>query len=468
MRRDASFLLLGRVVSAITTVLVLAIIARTRSADDLGVVGLGLTVSLALAVLPEAGLTALFIRESAKDPARMGRLLGAMIAIRLVALPLGFVAISAIVVVAYPQHARTIMLVAIGPALQQIAELARAVFIARQRMAVAGAHTIVENVAWAAAVALCLGKGADLDIAFSAAAAAVLVSAVAAFALVLGLARVRPETPSVGEVRLLLRQGRPFAAFSTVAVVGARMDTFLIGLLLPQGIAVAGAYYAVTRLVAVAEYVPDAVSRAVYPRLSRHYAKEPERAAATLAAATSELLALGIAIPFGFALVGWWLIGLLYGPDFTAYTWLFVAFGMAMPFRYLGFIFGVALTSAELQARRTRALAIAVGISLILNIILIPTIGIAGALVAGVANWVITCVLIVPDVERIFGRLLFARELVRYLGLAILAFLVGMIVRAAVGSPLGDPIAGIIFAGVGVLGWFGRPYWERLISSGRP
>ena len=58
MRLNAIFLLVGRVVSAITTVLVLAIMARARSADDLGVVSLGLTVSLALAVLPEACLFA--------------------------------------------------------------------------------------------------------------------------------------------------------------------------------------------------------------------------------------------------------------------------------------------------------------------------------------------------------------------------------------------------------------------------
>jgi O-antigen/teichoic acid export membrane protein len=465
MRLNAIFLLVGRVVSAITTVLVLAIMARTRSADDLGVVSLGLTVSLALAVLPEAGLTALFVRESARDPERTGLLLGAMIAIRLVALPLGFVAISALVLLAYPHVAGTIMLVALGPALQQVSELGRAVFISRQRMAVAGAHTVVENIAWLGAIAVCLLTGVGLDGAFAVAAAVMAISAAVAFTLVVVLARVRPVKPPMAEIRWLLRQAGPFTLFSALVVVDLRMDTFLLGLLLPQGLAVAGIYYAVTRLVGVAEYIPDAVSRAIFPRMSREFAERPAWAAATLASATKELLALGIAIPFGFALFGSWLIGLLYGPSFTAYTWLLVAFGVAMPFRYIGLIFGGALTSAGHQSWRVRALAIAVGVSFILNLALIPVIGVTGALIAVTASWVSNCVLNIVDVDRVFGHVISPRDLVTFLGLAALAFLAGVTVRTVVGGPLGDPIAGITFAGVGLLGMFGPALRRRLRAS---
>jgi O-antigen/teichoic acid export membrane protein len=462
MRLDAVFLLAGRIVSAVTTVLVLAIIARTRSADDLGVVSLGLTVSLALAVLPEAGLNALFIRESARHPERTSPLLGAMIAIRAVALPLGLVVVSAIVLLAYPRVAGTIMLVALGPALQQISELGRAVFISQQRMAVAGAHTVAENLAWLGAVAFALGTGMSLDGAFAAAAGVVAVSAAIAFTLVFVVARVRPMRPPIGEVRWLIRRAAPFTSFSALVVADARMDTFLLGALLPQGIALAGVYYAVSRLVGVAEYLPEAVSRAIYPRMSREFATDPGWAAATLVAATRELLALGIAIPFGFALVGSWLLGLLYGPTFSAYAWLLVAFGVAMPFRYLGLIFGGALTSAGPQDRRVRALAIAVVLSLVLNVVLIPALGITGALIAVVVSWMTNCVVLAVDVDRIFGPTLSLRDIVKFVALAGLAFVVGMAVRTIVGGSMGDPLAGIAFAAVGLVGLFGRSLRDRL------
>jgi O-antigen/teichoic acid export membrane protein len=334
-------------------------------------------------------------------------------------------------------------------------------------MAIAGAHTVIENIAWLGAIGLALGSGADLDAAFTAAAAVMAGSAALAFALVVVLARVRPENPSESDVRYLLRQAGPFASFSALAVVAARMDTFLLGLLLPQGLAAAGVYYAMTRLVAVAEYLPDAVSRALYPRLSREFATDRARAGSTLVSATREVLALGIAIPFGFALVGPWLIELVYGPAFISYSWLLVAFGAAMPFRYLGFIFGVALTSAGRQSRRVQDLAIAVAISLVLNVVLIPSIGITGALISVVAGWVATCVLIVPDVNHLFGRVILLGDVVRSLGLAVVATVAAMTARAVAGGTLGDPIAAITFACVGLVGMFGRVRLESLVARAR-
>jgi O-antigen/teichoic acid export membrane protein len=461
MRRDAIYLLAGRVVSAVTTVIVIAIIARTRSADDLGVVSLGLAMGLALAVLPEAGLTALFIRECARNPDRTGPLLGAMVAIRLVALPVGVVVVSAIALLAYPHVAGTIVLIALGPAFQQVAELGRAVFISRQRMAVAGAHTVVENVVWAGTIAVCLRSGVDLDGTFAIATASMAGSGAVSFGLVLLLARVRPEKPAAGEVRWLLRQAGPFTSFSALVVLDARMDTVLLGLLLPQGLAVAGAYYAVTRLVGVAEYLPDAVSRAIYPRLSSEFPDDPHRAATTLYTATRELLALGIAIPFGFALVGAWALGLLFGPAFSAYTWLLVAFGLAMPFRYIGLIFGFALTASGHQTRRVRALAIAVGASFLLDIVLIPVAGVTGALVAVAASWVVNCILVVLDVNRIFRPVVKSGHILQFTGLAAIAFLVGIVIRTAVGGALADPLSGLVFVGVGLFGMFGWPAWAR-------
>lgn len=455
MTRDAAFLFAGRVVSALTTVVVLALIARTSSLEELGVVALGLTVSLALAVLSEAGLTALFIYDVAGAPERTGRLLGAMLAIRAVALPAVFVGIGILVLLAYPNEARTIMIVALAPALQQVSELGRSVFIARKRMAIASAHSIVENIAWATTIAVGIDAGMSLDRTFALSAIVVAVCAVGAFGLVALLERVVPQKPRRLDIRGLLHQAGPFTAFSTLAVVAARMDTVLIGLLLPGGVAVAGAYYTIARLAAAAEYLPEAVSRAIYPSLVRHVADDPPRASRILAMATRDLLVVGIAIPFGFAVVGGWLIGLLYGDDFARFDWLLIGFGLAMPFRYVGMLYGFALTSAGLQARRLRALAVAVAVSLGLSIVLLPAIGVAGALLAGVAGWVINCLLLSPDILRTFGRVLAARDIVLATVVSAVGFGAAILVRSALPSPVGEIAGGLVFGAIvagGVVG----------------
>ena len=55
-------------ISALTTVVVLAIVARSGDPGELGLVAVGLTVGLVLAVISEAGLSALLIREVARAP----------------------------------------------------------------------------------------------------------------------------------------------------------------------------------------------------------------------------------------------------------------------------------------------------------------------------------------------------------------------------------------------------------------
>lgn len=461
MTRDAGFLLAGRVVSAFTTVLVLALIARVRTEEELGVVALGLTLSLALAVLPEAGLTSLFIYDSATEPARTGRMLGSLLLLRGVTLPPVAVALGVIVAVAYPNHALTMMTIAVGPALQQISELGRSVFIARGRMAVASAHSIAENVAWAGAIAAGAALGTSLNVMFAAAALAVIASMIAIFGLAALLEHVVPDPPTRSDLTSIVRRGGSFAVFSTLAVVGARMDTFLIGLMLPGGVAVAGAYYAIARLVAAAEYVPDAVSRAIYPTLVRQRAEKSGAPSTVLARTLRDMVALGVAIPFGFALVGYALIELIYGPDLASYAWLFIAFGIAMPFRYVGFVFGIAVTSAGLQSKRARAMAIAVALSLALNLILLPAIGVAGAVVAGIAGWLANCLLLGADVFAVFGRVLSVRDLARPVAVALLGFLCGLGVRVLAPGVPGDLIAGAVFAAIVLLSLFD---WPRQFS----
>jgi O-antigen/teichoic acid export membrane protein len=191
MSRDALVLFVARVISAFSTVAVLAIVARLGDPVALGIVALGLTIGLALAVFSEAGLTALLIREVARDPDRSGTVLTAILLTRAVALPAVLLIAGLFLANTYPADAALILLVALGPAIQQVGELARSVFIARKRIPVASAHSIVENVAWLSAIAIGVSTGSDLAMSFTAAAAAVVLIDIGAFVLLRAVLGVR-------------------------------------------------------------------------------------------------------------------------------------------------------------------------------------------------------------------------------------------------------------------------------------
>ena len=73
-------------------------------------------------------------------------------------------------------------------------------------------------------------------------------------------------------------------------------------------------------------------------------------------------------------------------------------------------------------------------------------------MIAVVTSWAIYCVLLVVDVRRIFGQVLWPRDVAKAVGLAVVAFLVGLAVRTILGGRLGDPLAGLVFAGIFLAG----------------
>jgi hypothetical protein len=68
------------------------------------------------------------------------------------------------------------------------------------------------------------------------------------------------------------------------------------------------------------------------------------------------------------------------------------------------------------------------------------------------------------DVRRIFGQVLWPRDVANAVGLALVAFLAGLAVRTILGGRLGDPLAGLVFAGIFLVGMFGPGLRGRLMN----
>jgi O-antigen/teichoic acid export membrane protein len=460
MSRNAVALLCSRVVSALATVGVLAIVARLGDPNLLGLVALGLAIGLALAVIPEAGLTALMIREIAREPAQSDELLSAIVLTRAVALPLTIVAAGLYLVAARPADAGLILLVAVGPAIQQIGEVARSVFIARQRMSVASFHSIVENTAWFASFAAGLAVGMGLTASVVLATIALVAVDGIGFVLLRVLLNVGLAVPSRALLQTLFLQARPFVAFATLVVVASRVDTLLLGAMLPNGLPIAGAYFAAARLVGAGEYIPEAVGRAIYPDLARRFRSAPNTVGNIVAPAARQLLALGVFIALGVVLAGPWLFATLYGPDLAGDGWLLIVLAGALPLRFMTILFGVALTSADAQIWRTVALAVAVALSVAIQIALIPRIGVAGAVIGVYVVWSLTAGLSIIAASRIMGPVLALSDLLAPLTAGLTAFAIGVLVldsKIAWAAPLS---AGA-YASVVVIAFLAWTLWTK-------
>lgn len=400
LRRSATALLLSRLVSAVTTLVVLAFLSRSRGLDALGIGALGVVTGTMLAALTEAGTNSLATREIARSREEGAKLLSAIIVLRAVALPLVLIVSVPLFRVLFGSTGDVVLMFAMAFVIQQLAELARAVLLAVNRPYLIAAHYTVENLVWAAAIIVALEAGADLYTAALAGTVAMALSVVvgAYLAFVYG---VRPGRITGAACRRAVHLGLPFAAYSLVTVAALRLDTVLVGLLVPSGIAAAGAYFAATRLMASAEYIPEAIGRAAYPELARRLGRKGGDATDVIQPAIRDLLLISLPLPIALAIGGSAVLPVVFGPDLAPYTWILTVLGFMIPARFLVILFGVSLTSANAQGRRAAITGLAVLVAQGLNVVLLPIIGIPAAVLASILT---TCMLLVPYAREISHR----------------------------------------------------------------
>jgi O-antigen/teichoic acid export membrane protein len=291
---------------------------------------------------------------------------------------------------------------------------------------------------------------------FGAGVGALAASAVAGFALVALIGHVSMGLPTGEEVRRLARQSPPFAAFAVLGIAYTRIDTVIVGVLIPGGLAAAGSYFAATRLIASFEYVPEAAARGAFPELARRFVSEPDRVAPLLGQLARGLLLIGAAIPAVLVPIGDRLLPALFGtPPETG--WVLAALSIAVPLRYLGYLYGAALTSVDAQGKRVAAAATALVVVVAINLVAIPLLGlvapVAGAIIAAAAVGSLYALF----VRRQFGSVgLDASIVIGLAGASAVGAVAGLAARAIAPEPiapfLGGSVALVAYAALAAIG----------------
>jgi O-antigen/teichoic acid export membrane protein len=448
MSRDAGLLLAARLTSALTTLAVLSLVARLRGPEALGLVALGFAAGAILSVLTETGVGGLLVRDGSRYPDEVGALFGGMFAARFVTVPVVLAFAWLAIGSAFPANIATVWLAAAGLVFQQWAELTRSVSLSRRRVGLLAAHTIAENLAWFAVIVGLLVAGAPIAVALAGGVTVCVLSVIGGLGIVRFVLGIRPMLPTATRTRRLLREGAPFAMFVLLAAAYSRIDTILVGLLVPgSAVVAAGAYFAASRLVAALEYLPETLSRSLLPELSRSFVSDPAGLRAILRRPTRLLLFVGVPIPFAMVVFGPWLMQVLFGALVGGYGWVLVGLAAVVPFRFFQWLFGVTLTSADAQWRRAVAAAIALLAVALVDALLLPRLGIVAAILGVYGATLIVTGLYTFGVARLVGSLSVGSDGVKALAAASAAVLAGLVARSF-GS---DPVGAFVFAVVYVL-----------------
>lgn len=151
--------------------------------------------------------------------------------------------------------------------------------------------------------------------------------------------------------------------------------------------AAVGAYSAAYNLTMALLFIPGMYSYAIYPIFSRDYNSQKDKVKFIYERSLKYLLILGMPITIGLFLLSRKIILFIYGTEYfypsiialQILVWL-------VAFKFAGYITGVLLSSINRQRLRMYAQVVTAVASIILNLLLIPPYGFAGAAVATVVS----------------------------------------------------------------------------------
>jgi O-antigen/teichoic acid export membrane protein len=367
-------LLSGELVNKVLRFAAFVVLARALSASDFGLVNVAIAISGTALVASSLGLPDLAARDAAIAPARAGWLAGHVAVTRILALgALSTVGIF-LATVAWPGHTSLLVMAA-----------AMAVFMAAsgdwlarglERMSVVAAANAAGGLtvlAGSLAVAKLSGNATVAVAAFALAECAV------ATVLWANLRDLSKFEFGVSGMRSMLRRARPLA-FSSLAiyVYYANLDTIILAASRSNN--EAGLYSGAYRLFLVLNLVGVFAAYAVLPTLARLAAAgAPMEADRLLRSMLAALAGYGLLTLALVELGGANVLGLLFGTQFRAASEAFVLLAAGVAWFVVGYPAGYSLIARGENARFLRGAATASILSVGLDIVLIPPLGMSGA-----------------------------------------------------------------------------------------
>ncbi|MFF2483242.1 flippase [Paenibacillus sp. NPDC058071] len=225
------------------------------------------------------------------------------------------------------------------------------------------------------------------------------------------IANIDPEY----ETRSWLKLSGSLMANAGVYLILGQLNVLMIGLL--QGETASGIFSVAVRLATLVAFMLTAVNMTASPLISETYAKGDMKLLQQVCTSTGRVgFYFAAVVGLFFVLFGRWTLG-LFGTEFVAAypAMLILVFGQVFN-AYCGQN-GIVATMTGGQNALTKILIVAAIVNAVLNVLLIPTIGMAGGAVAATASmmvWNIGAVLLVrrkPGVQTLaWGPALKAKE----------------------------------------------------------
>lgn len=380
--KNSGALGLSTVVGKIFYFLLFIVIGRSLGPADLGRFTFALSFVAMFAVVNDLGLSILAVREVARERELAGKYLANVAALKVVfgLLALGLVILS-VNLMGYPSDKVKIVLLLGGAAfLTTVSNGMRWVFQAYQRLEYESMVSVVQNLLYFGLgfLALSLGLGV-YGVGFSQIAVGILIVFFSWILITKKLVEIRLEI-DWEFWRNILRRSVPFALMLVFTGLYLNADTVLLSKL--RGDQAVGLYNAANRLVLAGKMIPGVTIAALFPAMAEISKTGQLEFNRFLEKSSALMFSLALPVAVATTFLADRAILLFYGSQFGGSIPCLQILVWGMFFMYLSIVLGYGLIAKGRQKTNTVITGIGLGISLLLNLLLISRFGNVGTSIA--------------------------------------------------------------------------------------
>jgi len=377
--KNTSYFTFALILQKILSFTYFTLIARVLGPEDLGKYYFAVSFTTIFAIFIDLGLANVLTREVAKTKEKAGELLGAVLAVKLPLAAVSAVAAAIFVnLMGYSDLVKDLVYIS-------IVSMALDSFTLSFFSVIRGFHNLFfESVASVVfqVIVLVLGLSALYrGMGLRWLVAALATASVFNFLYSLFLVRFKWKIKIVPIfdkklIKPVMVIAAPFAIFAVFQRIYTYADTVLLSAL--AGDKYVGLYQVAFKITTALQFLPMAFVAGVYPAFASYWVKNREQLVVTFERAMSYLIIIALPISVGIMVLADKIV-LLFKQGFGESILPLRLIMAALVFIFLNFPIGSLLNACDKQKINTRNMGIALLVSVILNLLLIPKMLVVGA-----------------------------------------------------------------------------------------
>ncbi len=362
-------------ISVVTT----SLIARSFGPELYGTYTFGLAYIMVFTVLANFGIESLFVREAAREPEHIKRLISNVVHLKII-LAIGTVVIVDVSanLLGYPDRTvKVIYVLSIGLFFQIMSTTLMAVYRSQERMAVIAVFNVVFRVVTAVLILASIYFGIGLK-------GVVAAYTVGCFVVFVGNAIVfRRDYGRIGwkldpsAWKDLIYRGRAFYVSALFGTIYLRINLFVLSKSVNE--LELGYFMAAWTLVETLYVFPEAVTGALFPAFSRIYGTAEEALGMVYSKMLKYILILSVAVCAGCLVVGDEILLLIYGPKFHDSIPILNVLIFLWAVGFLSNMMGWLLYAIKKETTHVKVMGAGCVVSLVLSIAFIEWFGTVGS-----------------------------------------------------------------------------------------